>query len=344
MQYTQAAKARDIAPGRWRSILQAAGIDEGFLHKKEGPCPICGGKSRFFFSDKDSRGTWYCRYCGSGDGFVLMQLYLQLDFAGAARWIENWFGGQPVAVRKSTPPLPVNDDELTPEEIIRRKAKHKNLWESSRPVIQGDPVWNYLHRRVPGFKPELISKMIRFNPSQPYYEEVNGKMEKTGMHPAMISMILAPDGTCADVHRTYLTMAGDKADVREVKKTLASIRVKGGAIRLVKPTGNVLAVGEGIETAYAVMMFKQLPCWATVNTAGMKNFEVPQGIEYLHIFADNDRPNKLKVRAGFEAAKALQEKAIAKGVTVKMHAPTKVGTDMLDLLLGMEAAKKLKAA
>lgn len=334
----QGMKARDIAPGRWRDILQAAGIDEAYLKKEEGPCPMCGGKTRFFFGDKESRGTWYCRYCGSGDGFALMKASLGMEFAEAARWIENWFGGQPVEIR-SAPPAPVHHpDELTAEEIVKRKAKHKTLWESSSPVVEGDPVWKYLHKRIPFFDGR-VSKMIRTNMRLPYYEKVGDRFKATGTYPGMVSMIMAPDGTCADIHRTYLTVEGDKAPVGEVKKTLASIGVKGGAIRLVRPTGNVLAVAEGIETAYAVMMFKQLPCWPLVNTAGMKNFVIPEGIDFLHIFADNDLPNRFGVRAGFEAAKKLQEKAQALGIRVTMHAPTKVGTDMLDLLVGIETAK-----
>ena len=333
-------RARDVAQYRWREILQAAGVDADFLKKKEGPCPMCGGNTRFSFNDKGGNGTFFCRYCGMGDGFKFLQLYQDSDYAGVCKWIENWYGGQPVEVRNSLPPKRDDSDELTPEKIIKNKAKHKTLWEACRPVTEGDPVWKYLHNRIPGFNGGMISKMIRFHPALPYWvKNEDGSFEKKGVHPAMVSMILAPDGSCQDLHRTYLTENGEKAPYDDVKKTLASIGVKGGAIRLVRPTGNVLAVAEGIETSYAVILFKNLPCWATSNTSGMKNFEIPDGIDYLYIFADNDKPNKFGKRAGFEAAHTLRERAEAKGIIVKVHAPTKVGTDMLDLLLSVHGSK-----
>jgi putative DNA primase/helicase len=342
MMYQQKMKARDIAPNRWRLILAKAGIDAAYLTKTETACPCCGGKSRFVFYDREGKGTWYCRYCGSGDGFQLLQLYLNLDFHSAAKFVEDWYYGESVEVRNSLPP-PTPSNELTPEEIIKRKAKHKAMWEASKPVTEGDPVWLYLHNRVPGLNSDFISRMIRFHPAQEYWVKDGDKMKKVGTFPCMITMILAPDGTCQDIHRTYLTADGQKAPVEEPKKTLATINIKGGAIRLMKPTGNVLAVAEGIETSYAVMMFKGLPCWALSNTSGMKNFEIPQGIEYLHIFADNDKPNEKGVRAGFDTAQKLKAKAEGKGIKVTVHAPTKVGTDMLDLLVGI-AAKEAVAA
>jgi putative DNA primase/helicase len=352
MQTTTKLKAKEIAPGRWQDILCAAGIERELLtnylvHKKEGPCPCCGGKSRFIFDDKDGKGTFYCRYCGAGNGFKLMQMFLEKDFAYCARWIEDWYGGDSVEARRPIARVPVQEDRFSPEQIIKNKAKHKTLWESSSPVAEGDPVWKYLHKRIPGFNGGMISKTIRCHRSLPYWivdDEASEKENRTvfkklGEFPAMVAYITAPDGTCQDLHRTYITPEGDKAPVEDVKKTVASIDVKGGAIRLVKPTGNVLAVCEGIETAYAVMLFKNLPCWALANTSGMKNFVIPDWVDYLYIFGDNDHPNRFGKRPGFEAAHKLRERAEAARKIVKVHAPTKVGTDMLDLLLGIHARK-----
>ena len=33
--------------GRWPSILMALGLSPEFLKNKHGPCPMCGGKTRF---------------------------------------------------------------------------------------------------------------------------------------------------------------------------------------------------------------------------------------------------------------------------------------------------------
>ncbi|HEH9425762.1 TPA: hypothetical protein SIA32_000942 [Aeromonas sobria] len=56
--------------GQWYGALESAGITlpKGRHH---GPCPLCGGRDRFRFDDKDGRGTWICNQCGAGDGLTL---------------------------------------------------------------------------------------------------------------------------------------------------------------------------------------------------------------------------------------------------------------------------------
>jgi putative DNA primase/helicase len=49
----------DRARGRWREILPQLGIDPRFLSNKQGPCPMCGGKTRFRFDDRDGSGSYY---------------------------------------------------------------------------------------------------------------------------------------------------------------------------------------------------------------------------------------------------------------------------------------------
>ncbi|MGL5041079.1 MAG: primase-helicase zinc-binding domain-containing protein [Aeromonas sp.] len=58
---------------KWRETIEMAGIALPATAKKHGPCPICGGKDRFRFDDKDGRGTWFCNQCGAGDGLSLVQ-------------------------------------------------------------------------------------------------------------------------------------------------------------------------------------------------------------------------------------------------------------------------------
>jgi putative DNA primase/helicase len=38
---------------RWREILPRLGIETRFLVNKHGPCPLCRGKDRFRFDDRD---------------------------------------------------------------------------------------------------------------------------------------------------------------------------------------------------------------------------------------------------------------------------------------------------
>src|SRR5271166_4393116 len=93
------------ACGRWREILPALGVGPKFLINKHGPCPICGGKDRFRFDDKDGTGSYYCNQCGAGVGLILLRKLRGWDHATACREVDKVIGTglrtQP-AVRPST--------------------------------------------------------------------------------------------------------------------------------------------------------------------------------------------------------------------------------------------------
>lgn len=63
--------------GRWRQTLEGYGCRLA-IGSHHGPCPVCGGKDRFRFDDKDGRGTWFCSKCDpqSGGGLLLLSRYL----------------------------------------------------------------------------------------------------------------------------------------------------------------------------------------------------------------------------------------------------------------------------
>ena len=65
------------AVGKWQSIFSSLGIEVG--NGKHCPCPVCGGKDRFRFDNKDGRGTYICNQCGSGDGLELIKNYYHCD-------------------------------------------------------------------------------------------------------------------------------------------------------------------------------------------------------------------------------------------------------------------------
>src|SRR5262249_55128417 len=68
------ANTIDRARGRWREILPQLGIETNFLRNKHGPCPICGGKDRFRFDDREGSGSYYCNQCGPGPGLLLIRM------------------------------------------------------------------------------------------------------------------------------------------------------------------------------------------------------------------------------------------------------------------------------
>ncbi|CNI64134.1 putative prophage DNA primase [Yersinia intermedia] len=94
---------------RWPSILTALDIP-GLPGGKHGPCPLCGGKDRFRFDDKKGRGTWFCNYCGHGDGLDLVTLVRQCDLIQAAREISRLTDVTPTAPAKERTKPPSHAD------------------------------------------------------------------------------------------------------------------------------------------------------------------------------------------------------------------------------------------
>ena len=85
-------ETRQRAHGRWTEILRSLGVDERVLAKHNGPCPLCGGKDRFQYTDKFGEGNYHCRHCGAGGGFKLLQASLGLDFPAALNKVEACVG------------------------------------------------------------------------------------------------------------------------------------------------------------------------------------------------------------------------------------------------------------
>ena len=90
-----------LAQGRWREILQDAGIPSELLADRRGrPCPKCGGRDRFAaLKEIENVGAVLCRHCfnGStdpraGDGLASIQWAMDCTTAEAIRWLRSWLG------------------------------------------------------------------------------------------------------------------------------------------------------------------------------------------------------------------------------------------------------------
>jgi putative DNA primase/helicase len=188
--------------------LPALGIAASFLVNRHGSCPLCGGKDRFRFDDKDGTGSYYCNQCGPGRGILLVQKLNSWDYATACREIDNIIGADPPRQRPK-PASPSNSPE-------RRLANLKRaLAEATAPDIVGC----YLQGRGLKVQPDVL----RGHRALPYFE--GGKL--LGRYPAMIAPIIGPDGQLASVHRTYI------ADVPSRKKMMPPVgTIRGAAARL----------------------------------------------------------------------------------------------------------------
>src|SRR3954449_13062481 len=80
------------ARGRWREILPQLGVDTRFLVNKHGPCPLCGGRDRYRFDDRDGTGSYYCNQCGAGVGVILIRKLHGWDHKTACDEIDKIIG------------------------------------------------------------------------------------------------------------------------------------------------------------------------------------------------------------------------------------------------------------
>ena len=296
----QRERIGDLCVGRWESILTSLGVATDFLSKKHGPCPICAGRDRYRFDNKDARGSWFCSKCGAGDGFSLLRKLNGWSFAEAAREVERVLG-----VSKQDAPRHEFTDEQKQQNLRR-------VYSESRSVVHGDLVWTYLNRRT-GIVD--VPNTIRMHPSLRY--------DAGRSYPAMLALVSMSDGKPSTMHRTWLDGKGGKAPVDEPKKVMAGT-IKTGAIRLA-PMAECLGVAEGIETALRASVLFDVPVWAAISAGGMRDWEAPEGLRHLIVFGDNDENF-----TGQTAAYSLANRLALKGIKTEVRIPATVGTDWAD--------------
>ncbi len=103
------------AKGRWPQLLSALGINVA-PHGHHSPCPVCGGKDRFRFDNREGRGTWICNQCGAGDGLNLVERKLDISVKEAVVKVAEILG--------EVQPLAVHHDEAA-EQKQKDNARHR---------------------------------------------------------------------------------------------------------------------------------------------------------------------------------------------------------------------------
>ncbi len=294
-------RTAQTAVDRWPGILAGLGIDQKHLTGKHGACPSCAGSDRFRFDNKGGRGTWICSQCGAGDGFGLLRQVFGWSFREAAAAVDGIVG-----TVNAAPAI----TERTEESKV---ASLRAVWSASRAVSTGDPVALYLARRV-GITEAPAD--LRFHPSLRHSDG--------GTYPAMLAMMRYPDGTGASIHRTYLTVDGEKADVDGVKKFMQGKPIQTASVRL-GVTGPRIGIAEGIETALAASQRFGVPVWAATNATLLECWVPPAGVKQVLIAGDNDASY-----TGQAAAHVLARRLVREGYAVEVQLPAAVGKDWCD--------------
>jgi len=135
-------------------------------------------------------------------------------------------------------------------------------------------------------------------------------------------------GVAIAIHRTFLARGGAaKAPVNPAKMMLGPCR--GGSVRLAQP-GELLMIGEGIETCLSAMQATGHPAWAALSTSGLRSLDLPHDVRDVIVLADGDEP-------GEAAARDCALRWKREGRRVRIARPP-TGMDFNDLLVASSSS------
>ena len=347
---TTFVRARDLVEGKWDQVLRHAGLDDKFFGytRSEGPCPMCGGNTRFRFYDVKS-GKHFCNRCGMAqDGWRLLKHLLNTD---DPHELSDWVRHEWAQIEKVEPAAVVHgpsgdaSDESTWPALL---AKYVKEWEAGKPIKEGSPAWKYRLLRCPnaGAPPAVLRQVAELKYwvlNDPEKARATGqKFSSLGTFAGMLALVQGPDGDIVNVNRWYLNEDGTKADVPKAKKLVGGIITRGTyAVRLAEP-GDCLAVTESVENAENIVAMHGVACWATLGKVGMTRFTLPAGYEHVRrvdFYGDNDEADQRGRRAGNEAARLARDNAKRAGLRSSVHLPSSTSFDYADIGSG-QARKK----
>jgi len=335
----------DFSKVDWVKKLVAAGIDRNCLTlNKAGPCPLCfdgkrGGK-RFRFDNKGGLGTWFCQQCGAGNGYTLIERFTGMSKVEILKSLDD--GNCGISSETPIKRFTFEDTDFSPEQVKKNRSKLVEVSSGTLSLAGNDPVSLYLGKRVPGCDLSRVTHDIRFHPRLKFYEEgEGGRFINRGTFPTMVARVVDAAGKPITLHRTYLTLKGEKAPLEDPKKQMKGIRkLDGAAIRITDvPESRTLGLTEGIETGLAVATGYRyrINVWSLLNCGNLALADIPEGrFDKIVIFADHDYiDTKKQYRPGEHYAQLLRERLEKKGYEVEIRIPPKEGTDFADVWLAI---------
>jgi hypothetical protein len=303
-----------------------------------GACPHCGGKDRFAINPRKlgkngKPGLFLCRQCREGGDAIDLERFLC-----GTRFKD--------AVKDLSGAAIVEED---PGEAARRAR----WWAFCRQVIEetvsglmpilGSPAEIYLRderasdTRLPGLRRALETvAAVGWHPSV-YFSQKDPDKPFHELHKRRLGCIVgvmtdpATGERLGPISRTYL-LDGKKIGKAKTLKRAEAERM--GVVRI-SPDSDIrrLVIGEGLETALALLEMGGAPVWSTGSDGVMRFFPVIDGVESLLIGADNDARGPSERGASERAARALKARWLAAGRKAQIFMPPGFKTDFSDVLM-----------
>jgi putative DNA primase/helicase len=194
----------------------------------------------------------------------------------------------------------------------RRIALARDMIAASLPTA-GTSVERYLRTRIPGIAE--VPSVIRYIPMCDVY----ARHRSGSRRPVMVAAVEQVQHGVVGAQRTWLTLDGSgKASLDPVRKFTGP--VGGGAVRLA-PAGELLLVGEGVETVLSAMIPTKLPGWAALSDGGIEALILPATVKEVLILADHDLSG-----AGERATRAAAARWLAEDRRVRIAMPPLPGS------------------
>lgn len=304
-------RAADVlaAVRAWPAVLTALGVNPRYLDRKHGPCPICGGKDRYRFTDYRKRGDFICAQCApkGEDGLTLLQRVFGWSFREALQRVAGITGASPAPCHPVAPAYATDEAPATPSRRVR------DLLRTSCDPGDVADVRAYLTSRC--LWPLPAGHGLRGHALADDYRE--------GQFPALIALVKDINGELVTAHVTFL-QDGRKRPGDAPRKILSPMTGRVGCAVRLGPVATALGVAEGIETALSATVLHNIPVWSCLNAGQLERFTPPAGVTELHVFADRDV-------AGLTAAGKLLERLQGQ-IALKLRLPPHDCKDFNDAL------------